>query len=70
MPDQCAAIIDRLIETRHRLNMTQRELAQACSLPQSVIARLEKKRNVPQLDTLIKVADALGCEIAVISSAP
>lgn len=68
MPERCSAIIDRLIEERHRQKLTQRDLAQACCLPQSVIARLESKRNVPQLDTLLKIADALSCEIAVIPS--
>ena len=68
MSEKCCAIIDCLIAERHRLKMTQRDLAQACSIPQPVIARLESKRTVPQLDTLIKVACALGCEIAVIPS--
>ena len=42
--------------------MTQKELAEAASLTQSVIARLESKRAIPQLDTLMKVAEALGCD--------
>ena len=46
--------------------MTQRDLAEASSLTQSVIARLESKKATPQLDTLLKVASALGCDIAVI----
>lgn len=46
--------------------MTQKELAQASSLTQSVIARLESKKAIPQLDTLLKVASALGCDIAVV----
>ena len=46
--------------------MTQKELAKASSLTQSVIARLESKKATPQLDTLLKVASALGCDIAVV----
>jgi hypothetical protein len=46
--------------------MTQKELAKASNLTQSVIARLESKKNTPQLDTLLKVASALGCDIAVV----
>lgn len=66
MPENCANIIDRLIEQRHNKGMTQKELAQAACLTQSVIARLESKKATPQLDTLLKVASALGCDIAVV----
>ena len=47
-------------------DMTQKELAQAACLTQSVIARLESKKAMPQLDTLLKVAAALGCDLAVV----
>ncbi len=66
MPEKCSAIIDTLIEQRRSRGMTQKELAQAACLTQSVIARLESKKATPQLDTLIKVADALGCDLAII----
>lgn len=70
MPDDCAAIIDCLIEERHRQGMTQKELAQASSLTQSVIARFEGKKTTPQLDTLLKVASALGCDLKVVTPDP
>ena len=66
MPERCSLIIDCLIEHRRSKGMTQKELAQAASLTQSVIARLESKKATPQLDTLLKVASALGCDIAVV----
>ena len=66
MSENCAMIIDRLIEQRHSKGMTQKELAKASNLTQSVIARLESKKAVPQLDTLIKVASALDCNIAIV----
>lgn len=66
MPEKCSAIIDRLIEERHKKGLTQKELASAASLTQSVIARLESKKATPQLDTLLKVASALGCSLEVI----
>ncbi|HIQ69205.1 MAG TPA: helix-turn-helix transcriptional regulator [Candidatus Avoscillospira stercorigallinarum] len=66
MSEQCAAIIDRLIARRHDQGMTQKELAQAASLTQSVIARLESKKAVPQLDTLVRVAAALGCALEIV----
>lgn len=68
MPENCAAIIDRLIDERHSQGMTQTDLAKAACLTQSVIARLESKKAVPQLNTLLKVAAALGCDLAVVPS--
>lgn len=66
MPDKCIAIIDELIELRKARGLTQRELAKAANLAQPAIARLESKTVIPQLDTLLKVAAALGCDLAVI----
>lgn len=66
MPENCTAIIDRLIEERRNRGMTQRDLAKAASLTQSVIARLESKKATPQLDTLLKVASALDCNLEVV----
>ena len=66
MTENCSLIIDSPIEQRRRIGMTQKELANASSLTQSVIARLESKKATPQLDTLVKVASALGCDIAVV----
>ena len=66
MPENCADIIDLLIEQRHLRGMTQKELAEAACLTQSVIARLESKKAIPQLDTLLKVVAALDCDLKVI----
>lgn len=67
MSDKCAAIIDYLVEKRRNRGMTQKELAAAANLTQPVIARFESKKNIPQLDTLLRVADALGCRIEITS---
>lgn len=66
MPESCAYIIDSLIDVRHARGMSQKDVALAAGLPQSVIARLESKKAMPQLDTLVKVATALSCDIAVV----
>lgn len=68
MSENCSVIIDRLIELRHKQGMTQKDLAKAACLTQSVIARLESKKATPQLDTLLKVATALGYSLAIIPS--
>ena len=66
MTENCAAIINRLIDERHNQRMTQKDLAEAASLTQSAKARLESKKAVPQLDTLLKVAAALGCSLEIV----
>lgn len=66
MPDMCVAIIDELIELRKEKGFTQRELAKAANLAQPAIARLERKAATPQLDTLLKVAAALGYSLALV----
>lgn len=66
MPDNCAAVIDELVAVRKKRGMTQAQLADAAALAQPAIARMERKSAVPQLDTLLKVAAALGCDIAVV----
>ena len=66
MSDSCTILIDQLIAERHRQGKAQRELAQDAQLTQSVIARLESKKATPQLDTLLKVAAALGCNLAIV----
>jgi transcriptional regulator with XRE-family HTH domain len=66
MPDKCTAIIDELIELRKAQGLTQSQLAKAANLTQPAIARLESKAATPQLDTLIKVTTALGCNLALV----
>ena len=66
--EQCSAIIDRLIEQRHHKGLTQKQLAEQTQLTQSVIARLESKKAVPQLDTLVRVASALGCRVELVEA--
>lgn len=66
MLDMCVCIIDQLIELRKQKGLTQRELAEAANLAQPAIARLESKAATPQLDTLLKVANALGCDITIV----
>ena len=69
MSDSCIIIIDKLIELRKEMGLTQKELAQAANLAQPAIARLENKAAIPQLDTLLKVASALGHSIELVQTA-
>jgi len=65
LPAECVALIDRIIEERKAQGMTQKDLAKASGLTQSVIARIESKASRPQIDTLCKLLAALGCELSI-----
>lgn len=62
----CTSIIDQLIELRKAKGLTQKDLATAANLTQPAIARLESKSAVPQLNTFVKVAGALGYNIELV----
>jgi ribosome-binding protein aMBF1 (putative translation factor) len=55
----------QIAERRSALGLAQRELADLCGTTQSAIARLESGARAPRLDTLLRVANALDCELAV-----
>ena len=65
MPVQCARLIDELIELRKARGWTQQDLAKACGLTQSVVARIESKKSVPTLVTLQKIVSALDATLSV-----
>jgi len=60
-----ANIADRLAERRVAMNMSQRELAERTGTTQSAIARLERGGRPPRIDTLLRIAEALDCELVV-----
>lgn len=60
-----AAIAGKVAERRAAMQMSQRELAERCGTTQSAIARLERGGRPPRIDTLLRIADALDCELVV-----
>jgi transcriptional regulator with XRE-family HTH domain len=50
---------------RVRRGLTQAELAELCGTTQSAVARLERGTRPPRLDTLLRFANALDCELDV-----
>jgi ribosome-binding protein aMBF1 (putative translation factor) len=59
------AIAAQVAERRRTLNLSQRELADLCGTTQSAVARLERGHRPPRIDTLMRVASALDCELIV-----
>jgi predicted transcriptional regulator len=60
-----ADIAGKVAERRIARNLSQRELAELCGTTQSAIARLERGGRPPRIDTLLRIADALECELVV-----
>jgi len=67
--DLLAEIITKIIRRRQELGMSQRDLEKFTGIKQEAICRIEKMKNVPQLDTLIKIMEPLGLKLTVIQSA-
>ena len=60
-----AAVADKVAERRQERGLSQRELAELVGTTQSAIARLERGGRPPRIDTLLRIADALGCDLVV-----
>jgi transcriptional regulator with XRE-family HTH domain len=60
-----SAIADQVIEQRRLRNLSQQELAELCGTTQSSIARFERGGRPPRIDTLLRMAAALDCELFV-----
>jgi len=60
-----ADIADKVAARRIEKNLSQRELAELCGTTQSAIARLERGGRPPRIDTLLRIAEALECELIV-----
>lgn len=54
----------RLREARKRRGLTQVEMARRTGIHQPNIARLEAGRHTPALETLERLATAIGCPLA------
>lgn len=67
-PDQgwfFARIAEQVIEQRKARGLSQKELAELTGTTQSAIARLESGGRPPRIDTLLRIAEALDCELIV-----
>jgi transcriptional regulator with XRE-family HTH domain len=60
-----AQIAEQVAERRRALGLSQKELAELTATTQSAIARLESGGRPPRIDTLLRIASALDCELEV-----
>jgi transcriptional regulator with XRE-family HTH domain len=60
-----AGIAEQVVARRRALELSQAELAELTGTTQSAIARLESGGRPPRIDTLLRIAGALDCELKV-----
>ena len=60
-----AKIAEQVAEERRSRGLSQAELAELTGTTQSAIARLESGGRPPRIDTLLRIANALDCELDV-----
>ena len=56
-------IINKIVESREALGLTQRDLAKKCGIQQPALARIESCKVIPKLNTIIKIAEAVGVKV-------
>jgi transcriptional regulator with XRE-family HTH domain len=67
-PDQgwfFAQVAEQVAAQRRARDLSQAELAELTGTTQSAIARLEGGGRPPRIDTLLRIAEALDCELIV-----
>src|SRR5580765_2410739 len=60
-----ARIAEQVVVQRQARDVSQQELAELCGTTQSAIARFERGGRPPRIDTLLRIAEALDCELIV-----
>jgi ribosome-binding protein aMBF1 (putative translation factor) len=63
--DMLSDIVSKIIEKRITLGLSQRDLEKITGVKQAAICRIENMRNMPQLDTLMKLMEPLGLRLYV-----
>lgn len=64
--DLRVALIGELIKARQEKGLSQKKLEELSGVKQPVIARMEKGKNSPTLDTMLKVLAPLGKTLAIV----
>ena len=63
--EELTSIVAAMIQRRTEMGISQRKLAEICSVPQSSVARIESMKTTPKVDTLLKLMQPLGLKLEV-----
>lgn len=59
------SLIDKLITIRKNKGISQEKLANLTNITRCTLARIETKKNIPKIDTFLKIVNALDCKISL-----
>lgn len=59
-------LLGKILEIRKEKGLTQAEFAKLCNIKQEYLARLEKSKTAPQIDTLLKILIPLGYKLDIV----
>jgi transcriptional regulator with XRE-family HTH domain len=59
---------ERVRELRTKRGLTQIQLSERCGVPQSRISAIEGGSHVPNVETVLRLASALGCKVTALMS--
>ena len=59
-------IIKATVKARQKNNLSQRDLSAITKIAQPAIANIEKRKNSPQINTLLKILTPLGFTLKVV----
>jgi predicted transcriptional regulator len=60
-----AQIVNIIVNRRKELGITQRKLAEMCEISKSSVTRIESFETIPNLDTLLRIFQALKLRIVI-----
>ena len=63
--EEISAIVGAMIQQRHKLKLSQRDLAELCGIPHSSVARIESGKSTPNLSTLLKILHQLDLRFII-----
>lgn len=63
--DQEYTLLEKLSQIRKNKKLSQRDLAKLIGIKQPMLAKIEKGKNSPQLNTLLNILNSLGYEIVL-----
>lgn len=61
--NQLLSISEQIRSIRLKKSMSLKHLAEACGLSSAMLSKVENRRTIPSLSTLISIANALGVEL-------
>lgn len=63
--ESIAQIVNIIVNRRNELGISQRKLAEMCGISKSSITRIESFETIPNLDTLLRILQALRLRLSI-----